>query len=425
MTEWRPDVLGDEFECTDLDLGEDEEGPLVATLVRALPAPRGFWDRLLRRERELEHCDVVYVHGWSDYFFQKPLARFFTARGARFFAIDLRKYGRSLREGQTPGYIDDLAQYDREIDAALAIVRGGAAVEHGVGGVAADDPVLGDGGGTGGGNGEGAAGEGGSASESARGGANEIGEDAAGQRPAGAAVAGDHREGGAETQPAGSGGSRRLILLGHSTGGLVLSLWADRHRGEADALVLNSPWLELQLSGAARRALATVVNVRARLSPHELALPQIDMGFYSQAQRACNTPEELAQVNTVWRPEHTLPVRAAWLRAILAGHARISSGIDVGAPVCVLLSARSYFGLSWNDAMSSADTVLEVEGVARAALRLGGSVTVERIDGALHDVFLSRQGVRQQAFARMRSWLLGWQAASDAPPPGPGSEHPV
>ena len=416
MTEWRPDVLGDEFECTDLDLGEDEEGPLVATLVRALPAPRGFWDRLLRRERELEHCDVVYVHGWSDYFFQKHLARFFTARGARFFAIDLRKYGRSLREGQTPGYINDLAQYDREIDAALAIVRGGAR------GAVAGDPVLGDGGGPGNdGDGGGAASDGGSASGSA----DEIGEDATGRRPAAVAAAGDHRDDGAETQPAGSRASRRLILLGHSTGGLVLSLWADRHRGEADALVLNSPWLELQLSGTARRAIAPMVNVRARLSPHELALPQLDMGFYSQAQRACSTPEEIAQVNAVWRPEHTLPVRAAWLRAILAGHARISSGIDVGAPVCVLLSARSHFGLSWNDAMSSADTVLEVEGVARAALRLGSSVTVERIDGALHDVFLSRQGVRKQAFARMGSWLLGWRAASDASQPGPGSEHPV
>ena len=36
MTQWRSDVLGDEFECTDIDLGEDSEGPLFATLVRAL-----------------------------------------------------------------------------------------------------------------------------------------------------------------------------------------------------------------------------------------------------------------------------------------------------------------------------------------------------------------------------------------------------
>ena len=60
---------------------------------------------------------MLYVHGWSDYFFQKRLARFWTSRGARFFALDLRKYGRSLHEGQTPGYITDLATYDEDISA--------------------------------------------------------------------------------------------------------------------------------------------------------------------------------------------------------------------------------------------------------------------------------------------------------------------
>ncbi len=67
----------------------------------------------------LADVDVLYVHGWSDYFFQKRLARFWTDRGARFYALDLRKYGRSLRPGQTPGYIADLDTYDEDIAAAL------------------------------------------------------------------------------------------------------------------------------------------------------------------------------------------------------------------------------------------------------------------------------------------------------------------
>ncbi len=111
---WAPDVLGDEFEQLTLPLGSDDEGEVVATLVRALPR-RSAWQRALRwalgpgDARELADTDVLYVHGWSDYFFQKRLARFWTGRGARFFALDLRKYGRSLRPGQTPGYISDLA----------------------------------------------------------------------------------------------------------------------------------------------------------------------------------------------------------------------------------------------------------------------------------------------------------------------------
>jgi alpha-beta hydrolase superfamily lysophospholipase len=39
-----------------------------------------------------------------------------------------------------------------------------------------------------------------------------------------------------------------VVLLGHSTGGLVAALWADarRGRGLVDAVVLNSPWLDLR-----------------------------------------------------------------------------------------------------------------------------------------------------------------------------------
>jgi len=339
MANWRPDVLGAGFECLDLDLGEDDEGPLLATLVRALPAPRSMWDRLRGRRRPFENVDVLYVHGWSDYFFQRDLAEFWTRRGAHFFALDLRKYGRSLRPGQTFGYVEDLASYDTEIDAAIAEIRRTGA------------------------------------------------------------------ESGSAGEPAPSG--RALILLGHSTGGLVLSLWADRHRGAADALVLNSPWLALQVSGGLRAALTRMVNLRASVHPRDVALPRIDLGFYDEAQRLISSPEERALINLAWRPGQSMPVRAGWLKAIIDGQTRVAAGIEVGAPVCTLLSTRTRFGLSWRDEMRHADTVIEVEGVARAALHLGRSVTVERIDGALHDVFLSEPAPRQAAYARMEVWAQG------------------
>ncbi len=342
MTDWRPDVLGDGFVYTDIDLGEDEEGPVVATLVRALPESMSLWDRLRGIQRELDNVDVLYVHGWSDYFFQKDLARFFTTRGAHFFALDLRKYGRSLREGQTFGYTEDLKDYDAEINASVEIIR----------------------------------------------------EDQAQGSP----------------RVAGSASPRKLVLLGHSTGGLILTLWADRHRGVADALVLNSPWLDLQVSGAVRRAIVPVIQLQARYNPHEITLPQLDLGFYAQAQHTNCSPEELAGINLAWRPEPSMPVRVGWLRAIIEGHGKVSSGIDVEMPVCTLLSAKSEFGLSWNEAMLSADTVLDVDAVARAALRVGSSVTIERIDGALHDVFLSESRARRDAYQRMQTWLRGWRA---------------
>ncbi len=68
---------------------------------------------------------MLYVHGWSDYFFNPELARYWSDAGARFFALDLRKYGRSLRPGQTPGYITNLADYDADIEAALTAMGHG------------------------------------------------------------------------------------------------------------------------------------------------------------------------------------------------------------------------------------------------------------------------------------------------------------
>jgi alpha-beta hydrolase superfamily lysophospholipase len=64
----------------------------------------------------------LYVHGFTDYFFQRELADFFAARGLRFYALDLRKCGRARKPGQTAHYVSDLALYDKELDRALEIV---------------------------------------------------------------------------------------------------------------------------------------------------------------------------------------------------------------------------------------------------------------------------------------------------------------
>lgn len=334
MPEWTADVLGDEFEQLTLELAPDDEGPVVATLVRALPSEQAWWNRLRGSRRLLEDVDVLYVHGWSDYFFQKRLARFWTARGARFFALDLRKYGRSLRDGQTPGYITDLATYDEDIAAALEAMGRGAE---------------------------------------------------------------------------GTASARRLVLMGHSTGGLTLSLWASRHPDTAAAVILNSPWLEFQVASA-RPLIAPVAELQARWAPREVA-PQVDLGFYTRAQQEVADPDDPVEVNLLWRPAQTMAVHAGWFHAVLSGHAAVAAGLSIGAPVCVLLSARFAPPTRWSEDLTRADSVLVVDDIARAALKLGPSVTVERIDGALHDVFLSRHEAREEAYRRLDGWVRGWSAA--------------
>jgi alpha-beta hydrolase superfamily lysophospholipase len=110
---WQPDLLGEDYKQHVLELGADPdgEGSIAAVLVRREP-----------RAGEVAHGAVLYVHGFSDYFFQTALADFFAARGLPFYALDLRKSGRARRQGQTAHYVSDLALCDEELDRALAIV---------------------------------------------------------------------------------------------------------------------------------------------------------------------------------------------------------------------------------------------------------------------------------------------------------------
>ncbi|MFF3065799.1 alpha/beta hydrolase [Oerskovia sp. NPDC057915] len=111
---WEEDDLGPDYRRLTLQLTPDDEGEVVATLVRYDPPT----EEAVRPARA-----VLYVHGWSDYFFQTELAEYWHAQGAAFYAVDLRKYGRSLRPHQTPGYMEHLHEYDEDLETALAMIH--------------------------------------------------------------------------------------------------------------------------------------------------------------------------------------------------------------------------------------------------------------------------------------------------------------
>ncbi len=100
------DVLGEPYLAETITLPPDDEGPVVVTLVS-------------RRAAEPTNRAVLHVHGFSDYFFQTEYAEWWTDRGYDFYAVDLRKYGRSLRPHQTPSYVTDLRQHFPDLDAAF------------------------------------------------------------------------------------------------------------------------------------------------------------------------------------------------------------------------------------------------------------------------------------------------------------------
>ena len=109
-TIWTPDTLLPGYEATTLHFPDDYDGPVTATLVRhkaGTPGAGAF----------------LYVHGYIDYFFQEHFAEQCNAHGYDFYALDLRKYGRSLGSSKHPNFCKDIREYYPDITMAINIIR--------------------------------------------------------------------------------------------------------------------------------------------------------------------------------------------------------------------------------------------------------------------------------------------------------------
>ena len=307
---WETDVLGEPYLAETITLPPDDEGPVVATLV-------------LRRAETPTRKAVLHVHGFCDYFFQTAYAEWWNERGYDFYALDLRKYGRSMRPHQTPNYVTDLRQHFPEIDAAYHRVS--ERDEH-----------------------------------------------------------------------------DRVVVSAHSTGGLIVSLWANERRHALAGMVLNSPWLDMQ-GGPLVRGIGTslIKQVGAR-RPQQL-VPRTVGGHYARSLHVDHDGEW--EFNTDWKPLDSFPVSFGWLRAIRLGHDELHAGLEVGCPVLVLSSAGTRWPKEMGDDVHGYDIVLEVPQIRRWATALGSHVTYVAIDGARHDVVLSLREPREKAYAEIARWL--------------------
>jgi alpha-beta hydrolase superfamily lysophospholipase len=109
-----PDEL-DGFESTSIELPKEDDGELAATLIRSI-------DR-----RNAGGPAVLYLHGFVDYFFQSHLALAYEQAGFRFYALELRRYGRSLRPGNRGNDASRIDDYFAEVTWALSTIH----AEHG------------------------------------------------------------------------------------------------------------------------------------------------------------------------------------------------------------------------------------------------------------------------------------------------------
>ena len=105
-----PDVLGDGYLRRTFQMPDDYEGKVVCTLVK-------------KPQLDSVKQAVLYIHGYNDYFFQKQLGDSVNAHGYNFYAMDLRKYGRSILPNQNLFFCKSLKEYFADIDTALATIR--------------------------------------------------------------------------------------------------------------------------------------------------------------------------------------------------------------------------------------------------------------------------------------------------------------
>ena len=293
MSAWRPDRLLAGFEALELDFPRDYDGDVVATLVRL---PTG------RIGTSGARGPVLYVHGYNDYFFQAHMAQRFAAEGYAFYALDLRKHGRSMREWQHPNFCKNIAEYYDDITRAI----------------------------------------------------DEIG--------------------------------APVLLAGHSTGGLVCSLYAHEgeRRDQVSGLWLNSPFFEWRIVEWRRPQIHMAAAI-GRFSPFARSPEALPRG-YTESLLAAGWQLDLAL-----KPIEAFPVFLGWIAAMCDAHARVHRGLGIACPV---LSMHS----------DEADVVLDWRHIAKYSRTLGPDVTVLAFPGALHDLVLSRTEVREEVFRQLFAW---------------------
>lgn len=307
---WAPDILGDGYVSRRVDQGKSFDGPVASTII-AKPVAGA-------------DTAALYIHGFNDYFFQAPLGDEFTRHGYSFFAVDLRRYGRSLLPGQRRCDVRSIDEYFPDIDSAIvAIARTGA---------------------------------------------------------------------------------RHVILMGHSTGGLIATCYVDRMRPPmVDALVLNSPFLDWNLGK--KEWLIPLITWWGRIFP-STDIPQPDDDAY--ARSLLSRYHGRWTYNTAWKSPFSPDVTAGWIRAITLAQRSLREGEErhpIRIPILVFRSTRSITGDGWTPEFNSADCVLDVADIDRYSRMLGTDVTIVAVPGALHDVILSSPPVADAVYGYLFNWL--------------------
>lgn len=277
---------------------------------------------------------ILYVHGYTDYFFQTGLAEHFVALGYRFYALDLQGYGRSIRPSTPPNWCDSLDQYGQDIDIALATMK--------------------------------------------------------------------------------ADGIDNLVLIGHSTGGLILANYLAQpyalperasHYNKAfpqvNGLILNSPFLALPFPPALLNRISWPIRMLVSLLPFSY-LRAKKISLYAQALH-CKFGGEW-DYRLDWKPAEGFDLSFHWLREIIRTQRHLANQ-RLAIPTLLCRSKISTIGTLTVEETQQGDGVLDVDSMQDAAEKTFQNLTTAVISEGFHDLYLSHEPARQAYLSAMTTWL--------------------
>ena len=189
-----------------------------------------------------------------------------------------------------------------------------------------------------------------------------------------------------------------MVLMGHSQGGLLTAFYADQRPEEKfAALVLNSPFFDFNFNWLVRNLAIPVVSEIAIL------LPDFSIGSSGNPNYAYSLDRKYYGewlYNTEWKSESRPEQFLGWVRAIHKAQQELHRGFHINSPTLVMHGDCTEKGEEWSENYMHCDGVLDVEHIEKWAPKVGPNVKTETVAGGLHDLFLSRKAVRDEAYAK-------------------------
>lgn len=134
-----------------------------------------------------------------------------------------------------------------------------------------------------------------------------------------------------------------MCLYGHSAGGLIATLFADRLRRDSalathrvTGLILNSPFFDLHGPAVLRSApVSGTLRALARFRKLAVIRRPTEGGYGTSLHRDHGGEFDY---NLDWKPLGGFPVTVGWINAIRRGQLQLHRGLDVGVPNLILRS---------------------------------------------------------------------------------------